>query len=732
MRHSIPIIRIFSLSPLAFAFLGIFGPGTQAQTTAGSTVETLEPIVVTGNPLGSSLLDLAPSVSVLEGDRKTMRQSGSLGETLTGLPGISSTYFGPGSSRPIIRGLDGDRIRLLQNGVGALDASSLSYDHAVPQDPLSADAIEVVRGPAALLYGGNATGGVVNTIDGRIPREMFSGIGGAIDAGYGSAANERSGAAKILLGPAGDGTQSGTQGGLVIHADVFSRRNDNLRIPGYAWSARQRAGEGSYRIPDHDHGHGHGDSGQGEENGSGEDSGADAKYRLPNSDGRTDGGALGASWVWKDGFLGAAYSGYDANYGSVAETDVRLKMKQDRFTASGEARNLSGFISSLKFDFGYTDYEHKEIADGEVGTIFRNKGYEARLEGRHAKAGIFEGVAGLHVAQSRFSALGDEAFVPQTDTDNAALFLFEEADWSDVFKLNLGGRVEYTRSNPNALDNRRFAGVEERDFTATSAAVSGIYKFTPAVSFVLGVAYTERAPTFYELYANGEHVATGTFERGDQNQSKERSVSTDIGLRFKEGKDSASIGAYYSRFQNYIALEATGRSCHAHGDHDHCSNGYSDGNSPEYAYHGVPAEFYGFEAEGRKRVFDNKNGWLDLTLSGDVIYAKNRATGEPLPRIAPFRLTGGVAYGKGPWDAALSVQYAAAQNRVPAGDTPTDGYTMLGLAVNYRFTTAGQEWLLYLRGDNLTNAEARYATSILRDIAPLAGRSVKVGMNIQF
>ncbi|MCL2831451.1 MAG: TonB-dependent receptor [Betaproteobacteria bacterium] len=684
------------------AILYPFACAAQAQTAPAPVEQTLEPIVVTGNPLGNDPFDLAPNASVLEGDKKTMSQKGSLGETLNGVPGISSTYFGPASSRPIIRGLDGDRIRLLQNGVGALDASSLSYDHAVPQDPAATDAIEVVRGPAALLYGGSATGGVINTVDGRIPREPLSGFGGEIDAGYASGSNERSGSAKIELGTAG--TEEG-QSGLAIHADVFSRSNGELRIPGYAWSAQKRAQGGSE---------------------------SDAKYRLPNSDGRADGGALGASWVWKDGFAGLAYSNYDANYGSVAEAGVRLKMKQDRFAAAGEARNLSGFFQALKFDFAYTDYEHREIENGEIGTIFRNRGYEARLEGRHARMGILDGVLGMQLGQNRFSALGEEAFVPQTDTENAALFLYEEAALSEAFKLNFGGRVEYARHRPDAAGNLRFSGSEERSFTAMSAALGSTWKFTPALSLALGLAYTERAPSFYELYANGEHVATGAFERGNQNLEKERSVSSDIALRFKEGRDSASISAYYQRFRNYIALESTGRFCSTQGGQESCSSSSGGGGLPEYLYHGVQAEFYGFEAEGKKRVFDNRNGWLDLSLGADYTWTKNRNTGEPLPRIAPFRLTGGMTYGNGPWEAALSVQHAAAQNRVPGGESTTDGYTMFGLALSYRFTGAGQSWLLYLRGDNLGNVEARQATSILRDTVPLAGRSVKAGVSVQF
>lgn len=426
------------LTPLSLALVSALvhaqtsNANSDASTTTGST---LAPVFVTANPLGDSDL-ISPATSV-GGDDLTLRAANSLGETLNGLPGVSTTTYGPMVGRPIIRGMDGDRIRLLQNGVAAYDASSLSYDHAVPQDPLSIERVEIVRGPAALLYGGNAIGGVVNTIDNRIPREPIQGVTGAIDASYGGANDARAGAAQVEAG----------NGQFAFHVDAFDRDTSNQRIPGYAHSAAQRAADG----------------------------GADEPYgSIPNSDGRWHGGAVGTSYTWADGYAGISYNGFQSDYGSVAEDDVRLRMHQDHVAVASEIRNLSGPFSQLKFDFGYTDYEHREIDNGEVGTTFRNHGYEARLEARHKKIGPLEGAIGVQVSQNTFSALGDEALVPTTQTTNIALFGLEEWQVTQRLKLSAGARLEHVKLDPTPNGNERFANAQGRDFNAGSVSAGAL------------------------------------------------------------------------------------------------------------------------------------------------------------------------------------------------------------------------------------------------------------------
>ncbi|WP_447777230.1 TonB-dependent receptor [Pseudomonas chlororaphis] len=646
----------------------------------------LQPQVITANPLGSQQT-AAPS-TVLEGDELTLQQQGSLGETLNKQPGVSSSYFGPGASRPIIRGLDGDRIRLLRNGVGALDASSLSYDHAVPLDPVNVDRIEIVRGPAALLYGGSAIGGVVNTFDNRIPTEAIEGIHGAGELRYGGADTTRSSAGKL---EAGNGT-------FALHLDANSRQFNDLKIPGYARSRH---------APPSEDGNG-------------------KKGRLGNSDGRQDGGAIGGSYTWDDGYAGLSYSNYDSNYGSPAEEDVRIRMKQDHYAFASELRNLDGPFSSLKFDAGYTDYEHREIEGGETGTIFKNKGYEARVEARHQPLGPLNGVIGTQVSRSEFSALGEEAFVPQTETDSAALFILEELQATERLKLSLGGRLEHTRVDPDSKGNERFSQADSSSsFTAGSLSSGAVYTLTPIWSVAATLGYTERAPTFYELYANGAHVATGTYEVGDANLSKEKAVSSDLALRFDNGTHKGSVGVFYSHFSNYIGLLGSGRTLNDEGEED-------AGGMPEYTYSGVRARFAGIEAQDHWKLGESAYGKFALELSGDYTRAKNLDNGEALPRIAPLRLNSGLLWELDRWQARIDVEHAASQRRVPDNESGTDGYTTLGASAGYHFDIGSSQWLAFVKGENLTNQTVRYASSILRDIAPAQGRSIEVGLRTTF
>ncbi|AZD17744.1 TonB-dependent receptor [Pseudomonas chlororaphis] len=646
----------------------------------------LQPQVITANPLGSQQT-AAPS-TVLEGDDLTLQQQGSLGETLNKQPGVSSSYFGPGASRPIIRGLDGDRIRLLRNGVGALDASSLSYDHAVPLDPVNVERIEIVRGPAALLYGGSAIGGVVNTFDNRIPTGAIEGIHGAGELRYGGADTTRSSAGKL---EAGNGT-------FALHLDANSRQFNDLKIPGYARSRHAPASE----------------------------EGDGKKGRLGNSDGRQDGGAIGGSYTWDDGYAGLSYSNYDSNYGSPAEDDVRIRMKQDHYAFASELRNLDGPFSSLKFDAGYTDYEHREIEGGETGTIFKNKGYEARVEARHQPLGPLNGVIGTQVSRSEFSALGEEAFVPQTDTDSAALFILEELQATERLKLSLGGRLEHTRVDPDSKGNERFSQADSSNsFTAGSLSSGAVYTLTPIWSVAATLGYTERAPTFYELYANGAHVATGTYEVGDANLSKEKAVSSDLALRFDNGTHKGSVGVFYSHFSNYIGLLGSGRTLNDEGEED-------AGGMPEYTYSGVRARFAGIEAQDHWKLGESAYGKFALELSGDYTRAKNLDNGEALPRIAPLRLNSGLLWELDRWQARIDVEHAASQRRVPDNESGTDGYTTLGASAGYHFDIGSSQWLAFVKGENLTNQTVRYASSILRDIAPAQGRSIEVGLRTTF
>ena len=699
MISSINVPRLssaFRLLPIPLALVTALAHGETSQTPDAATRTlipgaALEPVFVTANPLRDNEL-FAPATA-LYGDALALRGADSLGATLNGLPGVSTTTYGPMVGRPIIRGMDGDRIRLLQNGVASFDASSLSYDHAVPQDPLSIERVEIVRGPAALLYGGNAIGGVVNTIDNRIPREPIKGVTGTVDANYGGANDARAGAAQV----------EGGNGQFAFHVDAFDRETSKLRVPGFVRSDRQRALDG----PD----------------------APQPVGSIPNSDGRWHGGAVGTSYTWADVYAGVSYNGYEANYGSVAEDDVRLRMHQDHVAVASEVRNLQGPFSQLDFDFGYTDYEHREIDNGETGTTFGNHGYEARLEARHRKLGPLDGALGVQVSQNTFSALGDEALVPTSQTTNVALFGLEEWAVNDALKLSAGARYEYVKLEPTAGGNEKFAGAPERDFNAGSVSAGALYRLDPAWSIVGNVAYTERAPTFYELYSNGPHDATGQYLIGNPDAQKEKAVSTDLSLRFASGPNKGSVGVFYSRFSNYLTEFNTGRLVD---DNDHEVPAGTDDALNEAVYRGVRAEFYGVEADGKWRIFEKGAHLVDVELVADYTHARNVDTGEALPRISPLRTTVAADYGYGPFGARAEMVHAWAQHRVPENDLPTGSYTTLGLTLTYAFHAGASHWLAYVRGENLTNQEVRYASSVVRDIAPEGGRSVMVGLRTTF
>ncbi len=684
-------------------------PAVFAQEANNSRQLTeLAPVIVTANPLGSALFDLAAPTSMLGGRDLTLQRQSTLGETIANLPGISSTYFGPAASRPVIRGLDSDRIRILQNGTGMLDVSALSPDHATTIDPLVADQIEVVRGPAALLYGGTAVGGVVNVLDNRIPQEAIQGVTGRFESRFGGPDTERSGAAVL----------EGGNGRIALHADISSRQNDDVRIPGYARSSRQRALDGPGQEQPRDH--------------------------LPNSSAHGDSGALGAALTFDQGYVGVSYSDFKTNYGSVAEPDVRLDMKSSRWDMAGERRDMGSFIQAVKFKYGYTDYQHQELESGAVSTIFKNKGYEGRIEATHAKVGPLTGAFGIQFSSVDFSALGDEALLPKLTTDSGALFLYEEAALGRT-KFTFGGRLERVKvasQGGGPLDPNtglpRFGSAQNRSFSDQSGSAGIVYSLSQSLNFAATLSHTERAPTYAELFANGPHAATGQYEVGDTTLDKEKSNGLDVQLRWRSGPHSASVGGFYNRFQNYITVSNSGNTRGTDGELnpvDVNGDGIADASGkdilPEGLYRAVKADFRGLEAQGKFRVYEGA-GDLDLRLQGDYVRATNRDTGEPLPRISPLRLGMGLNYQRGNFGARLDVIHAFKQDRVAANELPTDGYTLVNAALTYRIKVQPMNLEAFLKGSNLFNEEARVHTSFLKDIAPLPGRGILLGMRGTF
>ncbi len=664
---------------------------TFAQTTRAPQEPTLQPVIVTGNPLGAS--DVVAPAQVLQGTSLLLRQASTLGEALNGLPGVSSTYFGPNASRPIIRGLDGDRIRILSNSGATIDASALSYDHAVALDPIAVERIEVLRGPGALLYGGSAIGGVVNVIDNRIPKERIQGVTGKVDFGLSSGNSGKNGAFLIETG----------NDKFALHADVSARSSGDVSVPIALACTNPSSPASAKKICN---------------------SAADAKS-----------GAIGGSMFFGQSRIGLSVSSFNTNYGTVAEDEVTIDMKSTR-TALDADFKIGGLIDSVQLQASKTRYKHTEFEGTTVGTEFKNSGNDLRLQAKHAKVGNLTGVIGLQLDNYRFSADGAEAFAPYSKTGQSALFLYEEAafNWG---KLSFGGRMEDVKvqsfGNPNIA---RFTPAE-RSFKPTSYAAGALVNVSPAWQLTSNFASSQRAPKDYELFADGPHIATAAYEVGDPNLRKEKSTSLDVGARWKSGAHFAQVNVFNSRFKNYTFLGITGNSRGADAELnpvDAAGDGVADGSGedifPEYAYSQVKARFTGFELAGNWRLMDAASK-LDLQWRVDSTRATNATAGQALPRISPLRVGAALAWAQGAWGAKLGFDRNAA-----ARDGSAAAYTLLNAALTYKIKAKDADLLWFARLDNAGNKLAYSATSILTTSAPgkapLPGRSLKVGLQAQF
>jgi iron complex outermembrane recepter protein len=689
--------KSFSRSAVCVAVVSLSAVSLQV---SAQSIPTLKDVIVIGNPLGSTEI-IAPSTVVTPTDL-VLKAKSTLGETLDALPGVSSTYFGPNASRPIIRGQDGDRIRVLQNSGASIDASALSFDHAIPYDPISIERIEVLRGAGALQYGGSAVGGVVNVVDNRIAAQPeFGGSGGVtgkVNLGYATGNREKSGA--VLL-------ETGTNR-YALHVDASVRKSSDVAVP----AALECTNPAKLGVAN----------------------------KICNSANDVKSLAVGGSVFFDNGYLGASVSTYKSNYGTVAEDEVSIDMKSNRYALEGEIRNLNGLISSVKGQISLGDYQHTEFEGAEVGTIFKNKGTDVRLVAKHAKIGNVEGVLGLQAESARFSADGEEAFAPYSKTSSTALFVIEEmtTSWG---KLSLGARTEKitvaSEGNPGAANPDNFPAAS-RSFMPNNVSLGALVKLSPAWQLTSNLSHTERAPKDYELYANGPHIATAAWEKGNSTLGLEKSNSFDLGLAFKQGAHKFAINAYTSQFSNFISLDATGNTRSADGEFNPTENGLTD-----TVYNGVRARFTGLEVSATLRLL-GKGGFteaegqsLDLELRADTVRASNLSTGQALPRIAPLRVGATAMWNSGSWGARLGFDHAFSQNRVPdVGQRATSAYTLWNAAVTYKMKQGASNLMWYARIDNLTNQLAYSATSVLTTTAfpkaPLPGRSLKIGLQVNF
>lgn len=658
------LVLVLSITNVCVAFVN---------TSLAEEISTIQAPAV---PIKESTLgadNFVIPLSTLNGRELSIRRESTLGETLNDIPGVSSSYFGPNASRPIIRGMEGDRVQIMQNGTGVLDASSLSPDHAVGIDPLIAEQIDVIRGPAALLYGSGATGGVVNVIDHRIPKEPLDGAIGRGEIRIGGADHERSGAAVIDVG----------NGFFAIHADAYQRKTDDLSIPDSAVMKIKSIDGGIHT----------------------------ANGKLVNSGAESDGGAFGGALTFDTGHLGFSFARTNSFYGTVAEPDVKIDMVNDRLDFSSEVHGLKTPITSLKFRMAYTDYQHQEISKGIVNTTFLNQGLEGSIEASHEKIGEMSGLLGIQLQNTRFEALGSEAFVPSSHTYKEGAYIYEEIQ-GEKLKLSGSSRIDnVSTSSPN------FGNTTSVHFTPINLSIGALYNFTPQWSINTTFSHTERAPSQNELFARGEHVATHQYEQGNSLLNKESANSIDTKLQWRTEKNSVSISAFYTRFDNFITLFE--------------SSNPSPVVDLNISYvQGVPASFTGFETEAKFRIYE-QYGNLDLGLRGDYISAINENTGNPLPRISPMRLGSTINYNIGDLSSKIDILHGFRQENVAINELPTNGYTLVNATISYHLkTTFNLE--VFAKARNLLDEDIRDHSSFLKEIAPMVGRSILIGLRGDF
>jgi|UniRef100_UPI00404A5A5B iron complex outermembrane recepter protein len=659
----------------------------------------LETFVVTGNTDPQSTFDLAQGASVLAGHRLHLNQQSTLGETLAVIPGVNATYYGPGASRPIIRGLGGDRVRMLENGIGSLDASNVSPDHNVSVEPLLVERIEVLRGPATLLYGSSAVGGVVNVIDNRIPSTALDHpFTGRIEARYSSAANERTGIVALTTG----------NEKLVMQVNGLRTNTDDVSIPWFADPANPI---------DQD--------------------------TLTNSAIATKNGSVGATTFWSNGHVGVAVSEYDTVYGVPVGEPISIDMQQRRLDFRAAITEPFAVFESAKLRFGIADYRHAEVdtSSGTTNTSFQNKAYEGRLEFVQQTVGELTGTLGAQFTRSDFSAIGEEVVTPPYVTTAQSVFLLESLKVSPQLTWQFGGRIEQQQIKLGVVDPTLpaypgyvVASGDKRTDTALSLSTGAVIYPAKDWSLGLSAAYSERNPTAQELFSHGPHGGTGSYEIGTSNLPQEKSLGLDFTVRKRASFVTGSVGVFLNRFQNFIFEQEDATTYF-----DEDSGAFlpypvpaDDGFLPIYQYVARDAVFYGGEAELSLHLLEHETERLHLDLTADTVHAQQTTDDQPLPRIPPFRVGAALRYEKGPWDLGLSARHAFKQTRTAPGETDTAAYTLLGADATYRFTIGRIEYEVFAHGTNLANSDARISTSVLKDIAPLPGRSVDFGVRLNF
>lgn len=638
-------------------------------------------VIVTGAPFGVTDRASLLAVDVLDEEALGIAPAATLGDLVSGLPGVRSTAFSPGASRPVIRGLSGPRVQVLTNGLGMIDASSVSPDHQVAVDPAEARRIEIVRGPSTLVFGGSAIGGVVNIIDDRIPTQPAEGgVDGHVSAQYSSVDDGRSFGARLKA----------NAGPLVLSLDGFTRDASDYDVPVFPESARLLAEEGEE---------------------------AGDERSVANTFVELDQIGAGLSWIGPRGFLGASVRRVETTYGVPGhehEPDplapdaggVSIGLEQTRYDVRGELTFDAGPFSAARLSAGWADYAHTEFEGDEVGTQFFSEGAEGRLELIQRERGGWQGVVGAQLLDRTFDAVGDEAYVPRTEIAEQGLYTVQRYDRG---RLGVEGGVR--------LDRRSLESpATKRDFTTVSAS-AGVFVRPSAPWFLgLSVARNERAPSEVELFAEGPHVATGAFEIGDADLDSEIATSVEGTAHFAAGRFEADLHAYHADYDGFIDLRPTGQVD-------------PDSDLPIFEYVQTQATFRGLEAEAQVSLWED--GDRSLVLSGAADWVRASSDLGPVARVPPWSATAGLDWTSRRFDAGLEVRHVGEQDRTAAFERPTDSYTLVNLKGAVR-PFADRDVTVFAEVHNLTDAEAREHASFQKDIAPLPGRNLRVGVTYRF
>jgi iron complex outermembrane receptor protein len=652
-------------------------------------------IVVTG--FRRNREDVLSGTTVVSGAELARDLRPTIGETLARQPGVSATSFGPNASRPVLRGFQGERVRVLTDGIGSLDVSNTSVDHAVAINPLTAERIEVLRGPAALLFGSEAIGGVVNVVDARIPRRLPAEavhVDGILT--YGSAADERSGNVSADVPIAGK---------FVFHVDGNYSKSGDLRIGGHVLTPELREEAAASTDP-------------------AIRALADLKGRLPNTAAETSDIAAGIAYVGDGANIGFSVNRYDSLYGvplrysldpAVEAEAPRIDIKQTRFDGRAEFDIASGFLETVRLRGGYSDYRHDELeASGDIGTSFFNKGAEGRLEFVQRRSNGWGGGFGAQYFQRKLDIVGDEKFLPPNSTRQLGVFALESYE-SGPFRAEAGARYErqWVEADADAdIGNPAL----KRSYDAYSGSLGGSYQVADGVRIGINASHTQRAPSAEELFANGPHAGTQAFEIGAPDLSKEKSWGLEATLNADVGGFHIGGSVFQSWFDNYIYEARTGA---------------VQDNLPVFQISQADARYSGVEFEASGQVA--KIG--DYAIVADAVADYIRATIDsvgPAPRIPPLRVLGGVEAQSDRLQGRIEAEHVFGQDRTAANETPTDAFTLVNASVSWKPFAGNEQTSLTLSANNIFDVDARRHASFLKDFAPLPGRDIRITARFSF